>query len=202
MKLYFMRHGESEANVLHEVSNRGHKHGLTLLGRSQAEQLASTLSEIAPSRIFSSPLLRTVQTAEILSAYLSIPFQVTDALREYDCGIIEGRSDAEAWRIWSAGIQACLRGDWQYRIPEGESLLDIRKRFEPFINLLISTYGATDERIVLVGHGGVYRCMFPLVLSNVDAQFSLTHNIKNTGIIIAESRGDALVCLDWCGTTM
>jgi len=33
MKLYFARHGESEANTLGVISNRGLKHGLTDTGR-------------------------------------------------------------------------------------------------------------------------------------------------------------------------
>ena len=36
MKLYFVRHGESEANLLREFSNRGYKHGLTERGFQQA----------------------------------------------------------------------------------------------------------------------------------------------------------------------
>ena len=40
MKLYFTRHGESKANLLHEISNRGFKHGLTERGFHQAEQLS------------------------------------------------------------------------------------------------------------------------------------------------------------------
>lgn len=41
VKLYFVRHSESEANSLREVSNRGLKHGLTDRGRQEAETLAS-----------------------------------------------------------------------------------------------------------------------------------------------------------------
>ena len=43
MKLYFVRHGASEANLLHEFSNRGHKHGLTTNGKAQAATLAHLL---------------------------------------------------------------------------------------------------------------------------------------------------------------
>ena len=43
MWIYFVRHGESEANLLNEISNRGLKHGLTERGRAQASALAETL---------------------------------------------------------------------------------------------------------------------------------------------------------------
>src|SRR5215510_3422657 len=95
MKIYFARHGESEANLLHEFSNRGVKHGLTQKGRAQAAELAVELAAKPILRIYSSPLLRATQTAGILAEALGLEVEVTDALREYDCGVLEGRADEE-----------------------------------------------------------------------------------------------------------
>ena len=99
MKIYFTRHGESEANILREHSNRGFRHPLTAKGREQAAALAQKLANIPVARLFTSPIMRAVQTAEILSATLGVPYEVTDALREYDCGILEGRADEAAWQM-------------------------------------------------------------------------------------------------------
>ena len=101
MKLYFVRHGESEANTQHVISNRASPFGLTPLGERQALALAETLKAIPITVIFSSPVLRARQTAEILSNALYQSFQITEALREYDCGILEEKSDAESWRLHS-----------------------------------------------------------------------------------------------------
>ena len=46
MRIYFARHGESEANILQEFSNRGRKHGLTEKGKRQAERLADNLKSV------------------------------------------------------------------------------------------------------------------------------------------------------------
>lgn len=81
MKLYFARHGESEANLLHEFSNRGLKHGLTEEGRQQAATLAGKLEGISVAKLFSSPLLRAIQTAQILADEPGVPYEITDALR-------------------------------------------------------------------------------------------------------------------------
>jgi broad specificity phosphatase PhoE len=91
MRLYFVRHGESESNDMHEISNRGIGHGLTVIGRAQAISLVERLGSTSLTMLYSSPLLRAVQTAEILSQGLEIPFETVDALREFDCGIIEGK---------------------------------------------------------------------------------------------------------------
>ena len=46
MRFYFVRHGESEANLLHEFSNRGLKHPLTARGREQVIALAEHLDRL------------------------------------------------------------------------------------------------------------------------------------------------------------
>jgi bisphosphoglycerate-dependent phosphoglycerate mutase len=58
MRLYLVRHGESEANVLGVFSNRGFKHPLTAHGREQAVGLAGLLAGKGISRIYTSPLQR------------------------------------------------------------------------------------------------------------------------------------------------
>ena len=203
MKLYFVRHGESEANLLQEFSNRGLKHGLTEKGKQQATLLAQTLKSSSISKILSSPLLRATQTAEILERELCVPYETADALREYDCGILEGRSDAASWQryyqLWDAWI---WHQEWDKRIEEGESLLDIQRRFVPFIERLIQEYQSSAGSLVLVGHGGTYRCMLPLILSNVDFRFAVDHPMDHTAAVVAEVKPTGLVCVTWSGTVL
>ena len=203
MKLTFVRHGESEANVLHEISNRGLKHPLTIHGQQQATDLARALQGASFRHIFTSPILRAVQTAQTLTEALRIPYEITDALREYDCGILEGRTDAEAWQAFDALTESWLtRHDWEARIEQGESFNDIRARFLPFIADLVANNEATDNDILLVGHGGIYRCMLPLILKNVSHDFALAHPLRYTAAIIAEGTPSGLVCSSWSGINM
>ncbi|HUE99260.1 MAG TPA: histidine phosphatase family protein [Anaerolineales bacterium] len=67
MKLYFVQHGESEANILHVISNRESPFRLTPRGRHQANTLAGNLRDVPVTAIFSSPIRRARETAEILS---------------------------------------------------------------------------------------------------------------------------------------
>lgn len=202
MKLFFARHGQSEANVLRIISNRGVAHGLTEKGRQQAVLLGQSLAQSGITGVFSSPLLRATQTAEILSAALGVDFTITDALREYDCGVIEGKSDAESWELHKLVREDwLLRGQWERRIDGGESFLDIRRRFEPFIQDLLATY-PQDASLVLIGHGGLYISMLPLVLVNVRFEDAIQWPFPNTGAVLAENCPQGLVCLDWCGTRL
>jgi 2,3-bisphosphoglycerate-dependent phosphoglycerate mutase len=203
MRLYFVRHGESEANRLNEFSNRGLKHGLTPGGTEQAKALANSLKGLSVARLFSSPLLRAVQTAQILSEQLGVSYEVTDALREFDCGILEGKSDAGSWGQFDALNTAWMRDrDWEQKIEGGESFLEIRQRFVPFVERLVTEYEGSGQSIIAVGHGGLYRCMLPLVLVNVDAVFAVKQAIHHADCITAELRPEGLVCLAWGQTTL
>jgi hypothetical protein len=50
-------------------------------------------------------------------------------------------------------------------------------------------------RLVLVGHGRLFRLMLPLVLTNIDQQFVHEHGIGHTTCIIAEAHPEELQCI-------
>jgi broad specificity phosphatase PhoE len=200
MRLYFVRHGESEANLLREFSNSGIKHPLTAQGLAQAQQAAHSLVGLAVAQVYSSPVLRAQQTAEIIARSLAAPLETTEALREWDVGIYEGTCDPEGWKLHHQ-----VQEDWFYhkrlenKMPGGESFLEIQARFVPFVDRLRQADGADDQQIVLVGHGGLYIAMLPVMLKNIDHAFALQHGFDYTGCVIAEARPDGLYCLSWCG---
>jgi broad specificity phosphatase PhoE len=198
MKLYFVRHGESEANVLRVISDRGWVHPLTEKGRQQARDLAVKLQDANIARIYTSPLQRAVQTAEILAQALGIEYEISAALREFDCGIAEGRADAEAWQLWQAAWDNWhIHQQWDYRVEGGESFNDLRNRFLPLVNGLLRDHANGSESYILIGHGGLYFSMLPQVLTNLPPHFE--GSFPNTGYVLAETRPEGLACLEWCG---
>ncbi len=203
MRIYFTRHGESQANLLNEISNRGLKYGLTRAGREQAVALADRLQNLLIARIYSSPLLRAIETSIIVANRLDLEYEVVDALREYDCGVAEGRSDAGAWQSVRALFGAWLvEKRWEQRIEGGESFTDIRERFVPFIEGLVHQYGSTESGIVCVSHGGVYWTMLPVVLKNVDTELIARHEFGYTSCVVAEWRPEGLYCVEWDGAVI
>ncbi len=202
MHYYFVRHGESEANRLRIISNRDLPHALTELGRKQAQTLAERLRDQSICAVYCSPILRARQTGEVLADAFDCPLTITDALREYDCGVWEGSDGAAGWAEYER-VERCWRDGLQReRIEGGESLLQMRERFIPFIASLRRQSGDAPESVVLVGHGGLYRWMLPLLLSNVTADFACTHPIGHIDIIFAEDTSEGLLCRDWCGLPM
>jgi broad specificity phosphatase PhoE len=195
MKLYFVRHGESEANIQHVISNRESPFELTSRGKGQAKALAENLKDIPISTIYSSPVLRARETAEILSQAFHLPSQVTEALREYDCGILEERSDEESWKLHGEIAEDWTVNHNYLRKPEGgESFMDIQNRFLPFIESLKQD---NEDHILLIGHGGLFHLMLPIILSNIDDDFVRAHGMGHTEYVIAELIHNEFVCKQW-----
>jgi broad specificity phosphatase PhoE len=200
MRIYFVRHGESHANQLREISNRGLRHGLTRQGRMQALTLADHLRGQDIVRIYCSPLLRALETGILLANQLGLDYEVSDALREYDCGIAEGRSDAQAWGMWQEIFDAWVQDKrWEERIEGGESFYNIRDRFVPFIEGLLHDYQDSESGIVCVSHGGTYWMMLPQVLENLDYELISKQEMGYTTCILTELHPQGLRLVEWDG---
>lgn len=204
MRFYFVRHGESQANLTREFSSDGHaKHPLTATGRAQAQTLAEKLRDETFAEIYASPLLRARQTAEILNAPHGLEIQITPALSEHHAGILEGRADQAAWDEYRALFETWLiQRDLDARIKGGESFNELRARFIPFINALARRHQDTAANILLVAHGGIYLMMLPLILTNIGFAFARAHILSNTALVLTEQRAEGLVCLSWDGVKL
>ena len=200
MQIFFVRHGESEANLPRVFSNRGWKHPLTANGRAQAQQLAEKLQNRGISTILTSQLRRAIETAQIISARLNVPYQIEPALVEYDVGVYEDRSDDEAWKCYADVTNQWLAGDLQARMDCGESCREICDRVLALTNRLIEQFKDSDDAIVLVGHGGTFGHALPRVLANVSHDFAIAKGLSPTSIVESELRDGQLVCLSWDGS--
>ena len=198
MKVYFSRHGESLANTLHVISNRNIPYPLTKKGRNQSKMLASSLMGKGITHIFSSPVLRAKETAKIVSDKLDVSVETCDALREYDCGELEGHSDEKAWKIHEEYIVDWLAGSRRAKSPPGgESFNTILDRFVPFVEDLIRKFDSSDENLLLISHGGMLLLGLPHVLTNVDFIRARSLSLDNTILILAETAEGKLVCKSW-----
>jgi broad specificity phosphatase PhoE len=198
MKLHFTRHGESLANTLHIISNRDLPHTLTVKGREQAQTLAARLEGVPLTRIYTSPVLRARETADIVGAALTVPVEVAQGLKEYDCGILEGRGDAEAWALHRQFVQDWLAGRNRDSAPAGgESFFDIQQRVGEFISGLARQYNGSQAEILCVSHGGTLLFGLLGLFSNIDPASIQKNGFPHTILISAEWRDGQLVCARW-----
>ncbi|PKW25953.1 histidine phosphatase family protein [Phycicoccus duodecadis] len=91
-RVFLARPGEAEDETGPPTAAGG---GLTATGRDQARALAERVRDENVARVWSSPLPRAVQTAEIAAAVLGVPVVVRDGLRECDAGIPAGERIAD-----------------------------------------------------------------------------------------------------------
>ncbi|MCC6905754.1 MAG: histidine phosphatase family protein [Anaerolineae bacterium] len=205
MHIYFVRHGQSEANAKDIISNRTlNVHGLTDIGREQARAVAEQLTTRVENVIdvYASPLLRARQTGGIIAERLGLSSDhvlVTNALIERDPGIMEGKTDPQSWEVYMDLARLWREGDYCARLPEGESYHDVRARFMPFIDHIKHKHRDQDGAIVMVGHAGTYLMMLPLILANIDSSYNGRRELDNCQFVLAEQRGDDLVCVEWAG---
>jgi probable phosphoglycerate mutase len=139
MKLYLMRHGQTNYNLLGLCNDdpRSDVH-LTDLGRRQAMTVAERLRNAGLEHIFVSELPRTRQTAEIIRHDRAIPITVRAELNDIRSGF-NGLSVA-------AYFAATGHDRLRRRVNGGESLLDYKARVLPFLEWLRQR----PERVVLV----------------------------------------------------
>ncbi len=144
-----------------------------------------------------------MQTADILSQTLQVKVEVTEALREWSAGMLEGTSDEQGW-ILHRQVQEdwFVHGRLESKMPGGESFVEIQERFVPFIDALVSHGQGADEHLALVGHGGLYIAMLPVVLRNISFDFILHAPFPNAAYVLGATRPDGLYCMEWCGTPL
>src|SRR6056297_1268148 len=183
-----MRHGESEANTLNVFSNTGYQHGLTPKGKQQALLVLKQLQnlEIQPKVIYSSPLKRAIETAEIIAEGFSLPYEKAPELIEFSVGVLEGKSSEEDWYqfklLWDEWF---LKDNDVYRIQEGESLTDIVTRIRSFLNHLKNSYQPEDT-LLLIGHGGTYKAILPFLDETISRKSLRDTWLKHTDIVKIE----------------
>lgn len=202
MKITFTRHGQSQANTQHIISNRSLPHPLTELGRQQARDLSHKLTGIRFERIYTSPVPRAVETAEILSETLKLPICAEPALREYDCGELEGRSDDEAWQIHQQFVQDWFNGLRRAECPPGgETFYDIQTRMQAFLQSLTRSHQQKDSHLLCVSHGGTLAFGLPGLLTNIDFNFAYQNIPGHADLIVVSNDLGKWFCLQWGKTT-
>ena len=202
MRILFTRHGESDANIHHIISNRNLPHHLTQKGISQAILLAETLIDSYQVKMIgASPIPRAQETAIIVAEMLGLSFTTYPALREFDCGEMEGRCDEVAWAAHHGVIQAWDQDhDFdQYILPDGESYNDLKQRFLPFLASLIENTRELSGDVLLISHGGILHQVLPILITNINRVYTKQHPLGNCELVVTHVQNGQLLCVSWAG---
>ena len=90
-----MRHGQADNNVNRILVGRHIESHLTEFGKNQVLDTAKYLKEISIDKVLVSPVVRTVETAEIVCEYLGMAYQIDERLYEIELGKLVGMNYEE-----------------------------------------------------------------------------------------------------------
>jgi len=157
MKIFMVRHGETDYNVAKRIQGQEIDQSLNARGRKQAEERAEAMSATTFDVMFSSPLKRARETAEIIAAKLNLPVLYRDELKERSFGSLGGKKFEEVnASIGTDWNQLTSEKDAEYlRMYKREPTEDFKKRLLAFTEEVKRSY--PDKKVLIVAHAGLIR---------------------------------------------
>jgi probable phosphoglycerate mutase len=179
-KLFLIRHGQSAGNAQGRFG--GHSATpLSELGFEQARITAKALAKENVNAIYSSDLLRAVQTAEPLAKLLNLEIITNPAFRERNVGVLEGLTFDESKEAFPNDYYALVNRNIHHVITEGESYRHLLNRITGELRDIIRSH--RGQRIAIFTHTGAL-CFMTLHLLG-----AIHRNTKQTPWIVTSNCG-------------
>jgi broad specificity phosphatase PhoE len=154
-EILLARHGETDWN--RESRFQGHADPpLNERGREQAAELAEALADEQLADVYSSPLRRAFETAELVAARHGLPAVPVEGLREVDVGSWQALTRNEVERRFPEQFRRWL--DYGQGWDDGETYEAMGERALTALEELAARHDG--ERILAVTHGGPIRAAF------------------------------------------
>ncbi|MFA5937229.1 MAG: histidine phosphatase family protein [Candidatus Paceibacterota bacterium] len=160
MKIYFVRHGQSESNKKGILTG----HIDIPLSSEGIEQAKKTSLEISSDfeEIYSSDLIRCKQTAEIINKKLNTSIKYDSRLRERNFGSLAGKS----WEEVGQELKEIDKNQkYDYQPYGGEHVDDVKKRIFSCIEEIKTKH--PNKKILIVTSGGIIRLLHNMINGQV-----------------------------------
>jgi broad specificity phosphatase PhoE len=182
-KIIVARHAESIANTKGIYQGQTYDTGLSSLGKKQAKQLAKAVEKHSITKIISSPLKRTSQTAEVVAKKLNLGVEYKRDIIETNHGDWEGKRKSwiekyfkEEYEIWKKAPSMCI-------FPNGESFKDTINRVKNYI-----FNNCWKGNTLIVTHDNIVRIMVAIATKRpIDDLWQL--NIEPATITVFSIKG-------------
>lgn len=187
MKLYLVRHGETDWNVKKKIQGQTDI-PLNRNGVRQARELAAELAHdqgIDVRHIYHSPQSRAAETARICGEALHAECIPAEGLAEMNLGIWEGSN----WRIIerenTKAYQRWILNRRYVRIPGGESYNDLLARVLDTMEDIIREEAGED--VLIVTHSAVIMALRCYIAGHPFDEMARTFKTRNAEVIMLES---------------
>ena len=196
-----MRHGNTQWNLENRI--QGHTDvPLCELGRNRVRALATKLTDVSFSAVYSSDLSRTVETAHILVNCSGASIQSEPDLREFSYGEWEGLTLEEVQAQDSSGFaQRFNQADVDFAAPGGESAIQLLRRVRRFYERASAKHGP-DDNVLVTAHGGPIRALALCLLELPEEHFwRFRVDCASLSVIRRYSTGGVLELLNYVPET-
>ena len=143
-----LRHGQTPMSVQKRYAGLSDV-PLTEVGVQQAVAAGKRLASAGLTAIVTSPLARTLRTAEEVAAATGAPVEADEGFRETDFGAWDGLTFAEVRERWPAELAAWL-ADPAVAPPGGESFVDVSNRVGSALRRVLAGY--QSRTVLIVSH--------------------------------------------------
>jgi broad specificity phosphatase PhoE len=185
---FLIRHGESAANTRKEMQGCRVDTPLSENGRRQAEALGRWLEKRGPLKVFSSPLLRAHETAEIICRITGNGKpEVLQDLIEFDVGMFGGLTLEEIEKQYPDHWKEFRRQSWE-AVPEAEKISTLTERASLVWERIIGeantavAKGTGSGKILCVTHGGFIQWLIKATLSECPQVWMPVFKVSNCGV--------------------
>lgn len=176
MDIIMVRHGESEDNLKRIFSRDNTR--LTEKGRSQIDHSRELLKDFTYEDIYCSPLSRAIESKEVLG----LDGIIEESIREINFGAFTGMTFQEISETYPLEAKKWLEDSINFRVPKGESVLDVYERIKNFLKELI----VKDKNVLLICHDCVIRLALCWIFDNPDYFFKFKVDNGSINIISIE----------------
>ncbi|KAA9017091.1 histidine phosphatase family protein [Niallia endozanthoxylica] len=159
LKLYIVRHGETEWNKVNRIQGRLDSH-LSDKGREYARRLGEKIKDTEFAGIISSPSDRALETAKILRGSRTTPIGTDERIMEMHLGSWQGLTTKEIKEHYPAEYDSFMNEPNLFLGGDGESFADMLERANGFLeelkkseltgNLLVVTHGLFIKILYLI----------------------------------------------------
>ncbi|MBE6713337.1 MAG: histidine phosphatase family protein [Ruminococcaceae bacterium] len=184
MKVFFVRHGQTTANLTRVYSGQ-HDFLLTDLGKEQAMAIRPYMEKIAFDKVFTSDLTRVVQTQKLALPDAEVALR-SPLIREINAGSITGTPIGSS-------VTVNEEGEKDYSPYGGEKASQVCARLKKFLEENVEPYDY--KNVAVFAHHGILIAMLSLAVGKVINSADVL--VKNCGVAIFEYKDGNWVLLSW-----
>jgi probable phosphoglycerate mutase len=182
-----MRHGQADNNVNRILVGRHIESHLTEYGKQQVADTASYLKSLSIDKIFVSPVVRTLETAEIVCESLGMEYEIDERLYEIELGKLVGMNYEEIiLKYGNLFLKFYTENDSTLSHYGVETFASIKKRMKNLLDEIAEKY--KDKNVLMISHLDPIKAAISILL-DLKPESLYNWHIRNASLTILKHDG-------------